>query len=69
MHVHASDDRLTEKGSAKFLVRDNGDTVVQKRDMLTDREVRKIQGFIKNNYRDMYRSWSQISDEGYYHGE
>ena len=28
MHVHASDRKLTETGSAKFFVRDNGDTVI-----------------------------------------
>ena len=37
MHVHASDRRLTEAGSAKFFVRDNGDTVLQERGILTDR--------------------------------
>lgn len=26
MHVHASDRKLTEAGSAKFFVKDNGDT-------------------------------------------
>ena len=39
MHVHASDRRLTEAGSAKFFVRDNGDTVLQERGILTDREI------------------------------
>ena len=29
MHVHASDRKLTETGSAKFFVKDNGDTLVQ----------------------------------------
>ena len=43
MHVHASDRRLTEAGSAKFFVRDNGDTVLQERGILTDREISKIQ--------------------------
>ena len=28
MHVHASDRKLTEAGSAKFFVRDNGETVL-----------------------------------------
>ena len=28
MHVHASDKRLTEAGSAKFFVKENGDTTV-----------------------------------------
>ena len=31
MHVHASDRKLTESGSAKFFVKENGDTVLQKR--------------------------------------
>ena len=31
MHVHASDRKLTEEGSAKFFVKDDGNTVLQKR--------------------------------------
>ena len=50
MHVHASDRKLTEAGSAKFFVKDNGDTVLQNRGILNDREIRKIQEFIKQNY-------------------
>ena len=30
MHVHASDTRLTEAGSAKFFVKANGDTELMK---------------------------------------
>lgn len=30
MHVHASDKRLTEAGSAKFFVKGNGDTELMK---------------------------------------
>ena len=37
MHVHASDRKLTETGSAKFFVKDNGDTLVQNRVILNDR--------------------------------
>ena len=54
MHVHASDSKLTEAGSAKFFVKDTGDTVLQNRGILTDREISKIQGFIKDNYKAMY---------------
>lgn len=39
MHVHASDRKLTEAGSAKFFVKDNGDTVLQNRGILNDREI------------------------------
>ena len=68
MHVHASDKRLTEAGSAKFFVKGNGDTVVQRQGRLTAREVRQIQKFIKENYEEMYQKWSALSDEGYYRG-
>lgn len=66
MHVHASDRRLTEAGSAKFFVKSNGDTIVQNQGTLTDRELSKIQAFIKDNYKDMYLKWSSMSENGYY---
>ena len=50
MHAHASDRKLTETGSAKFFIKDNGDTVLQNRGILNDREIKKIQVFIKQNY-------------------
>ena len=65
MHVHASDCRLTEAGSAKLFVRSNGDTVLQNRGILSDRELRCIQQFIKENYREMYLKWSRLSEEGF----
>ena len=38
MHAHASDSKLTEIGSAKFFVKSDGSTVVQKkRDALRPR--------------------------------
>lgn len=66
MHVHASDRKLTESGSAKFFVKENGDTVLQKRGILTDREIVKIQDFIKDNYKEMYIRWSEYSSNGFY---
>lgn len=66
MHVHASDSRLTESGSAKFFVKSDGDTVLKNRGMLSDRELRVIQAFIKENYREMYLKWSAMSDEGFF---
>ena len=68
MHVHASDKKLTEEGSAKFFVKDTGDTVVQKQGILNDREVNKIQAYIKKNYKDMYKKWAEYSHEGFYQG-
>lgn len=66
MHVHASDRRLTEGGSAKLFVRNDGSTVVQTQGVLTERETRMIQAFIKENYKEMYLKWSALSDEGFY---
>ena len=66
MHVHASDARLTEAGSAKFLVKENGDSFIHNQGTLKDREIRKIQTFIKNNYQEMYLKWAEYSKEGYY---
>lgn len=66
MHVHASDARLTEAGSAKFFVLSNGDTEVKNRGRLSDQEVRMVQRFIKENYREMYLKWASMSDKGFF---
>lgn len=66
MHVHASDSKLSERGSAKFLVKENGDTVLQKRGILTDTEISKIQAFIKTNYKEMYLKWAEYSEKRFY---
>ena len=66
MHVHASDRKLTEAGSAKFFVKSNGDTTIEKQGQLNEREVREIRKFIKKNYKDMYLKWQQLSNTGYY---
>ena len=69
MHVHASDRKLTPVGSAKFFVKENGESVVQNKGQLNDREIRSIQVFIKDNYKDMYMLWQQYSEEGYFGSE
>lgn len=68
MHVHASDKKLTEVGSAKFFVKGNGDSVLQNKGILTDREISKIQAFIKENYEKMYEKWALYSENGFYRG-
>jgi hypothetical protein len=69
MHVHASDRKLTESGSAKFFVKENGDTVIQEQGILTEQELRKIQRFIKERYKEMYQKWSEYSCTGFYGGK
>lgn len=66
MHVHASDHKLTEVGSAKFFVKENGESSIQCKGALNDREIRKIQDFIKENYKEMYLKWAKYSQEGFY---
>ena len=66
MHVHASDNKLTESGSAKFFVKSSGETVVQDKGRLNDRELSKIQAFIKENYMEMYLKWTGFSENGFY---
>lgn len=53
-------------GSAKFFVKSNGDTVIQNRGVLTDRELSKIQCFIKDNYKEMYLKWASMSENGFF---
>ena len=66
MHVHASDKKLTEAGSAKFFVKENGDTIIKEQGILSDRELHKIQAFIKENYLDMYLKWAEYSQQGFF---
>ncbi len=66
MHAHASDRKLIENGSAKFFVKGNGDTVLQNRGVLTDLEIRRIQKFIKEHYLEMYKKWSDYSENSFY---
>ena len=57
---------MTEAGSAKLFVRGNRDTEVKERGMLTDKELRIIREFIKENYKEMYIKWSSMSPNGFY---
>lgn len=58
--------KYCEGGSAKFFVKSNGDSVLQNRGILNDREISKISDFIKDHYQEMYIRWSQYSEKGYY---
>ena len=66
MHVHASDRKMTEAGSAKFFVKRNGDSELQNKGVLTEQEINKIKKFIKNNYKEMYLKWTEYSEKGIY---
>ena len=66
MHAHASDRKLTEAGSAKLFVKEDGEIVIAEKGFLTDRDLRKIRLFIKENYKEMYIKWISLSDKGVY---
>ena len=66
MHVHASNQKLSEAGSAKFFVKSNGETLVEDKGILNDREIRIIREFIKENYREMYLKWAEKSNTGFW---
>lgn len=68
-HVHASDSKLTEEGAAKFFVKENGDTEIRKEGVLSQKELKIIQKFIKENYKDMYKKWSALSNSGFFIGK
>lgn len=42
------------------------DAAVQNKGLLNDREMAKIQQFIKENYKEMYIRWLQYSNNGFY---
>lgn len=66
MHVHASDSKLSEEGSAKLFVYSNGDTKVIRNGKVNERDMLDIRRYIKNNYEIMYKKWRKYSDNGYY---
>ena len=47
-------------------MKSNGDTVLQNRGVLNDREIKRISAFIKQNYKDMYIKWSEYSSNSFY---
>lgn len=66
MHVHASDKELSETGSAKLYVYDNGDTKVERFGNVNHVDMKKIQLYIKANYKIMYEKWCMYSENGFY---
>lgn len=52
-----------------LFVKADGDTVVQRPGIVSDRDMRKIQAFIKERYREMYLFWQNYGGQDYYRGE
>lgn len=66
MHVHASDTKLTESGSAKLFVKPDEDTIVMRQGTVSESDMNKIRKYIKLNYITMFEMWSKYSTHGYY---
>lgn len=47
MHVHASDRKLTEAGSAKFFVKGNGDTTVENKEFYPTKRLERYESLSK----------------------
>ncbi len=69
MHAHASEKSLGEEIAAKFFIKSNGDTIIQRKGILKNREILEIQNFIKDHYSEMYKLWIIYSKNGFYRGE
>ncbi len=57
---------LVVSGSAKFFVMVNGETTIESVGRLNGREIRTIRVFIKENYKEMYLKWTELSDNDFY---
>lgn len=68
MHAHASDKKLSEKGSAKFFVKADGTTVVARKGKLKPKQIAGIRDYISLNYLRMYAEWRKLSANGFYVG-
>jgi len=66
MHAHASDSHMSEAGSAKLFIKDNGDTVIQHAGRVNDKDMTVIRKYIKVHYMDMYETWSDYSSNGFF---
>jgi len=69
MHVHAGNEEMNERTAAKFFVKADGESELQKVGDLNPRQVVGIRQFIKENYREMYARWQEYSDAGFYIGK
>ena len=66
MHVHASDDKLTEVGSAKIWVGEHGETKIASQGRVSNKSMSLILEYIHNNYKEMYKRWEMLSSTGFY---
>lgn len=66
MHVHASDGKLSEGGSAKIWVGSHGETKVASQGRVSNRSMSLILEYIHTNYKKMYEKWELYSSTRFY---
>lgn len=66
MHVHASDKEMSQNDSAKLFVLKDGSTKVERTGCVNEKDMKRIQRYIKNNYIEMYKKWKRYSDTDFY---
>lgn len=65
VHLHASDKKLTESGSAKFWVYEDGSSKVENMGRLKPQEAALIQKWIHDNIGIIAQKWSEYADTVY----
>ena len=61
IHAHASDSKLSESGSAKLWLKDNGDTIIANHGTITHKDMAVIRQFLKDNIESVKRSWKDFA--------
>ena len=61
IHAHASDSKLTEAGSAKIWVKENGDTIVANYGIISHSDISVIRQFMKDNIDSIKSTWTDFS--------
>lgn len=57
-HAHSTGTNSRDRrASAKFFIYNDGSSKVMRRGRLSDREIRKMQDYIRDNYVQMYELW------------
>jgi hypothetical protein len=61
LHSHASDSKLSESGSAKIWVKENGDTIIANQGTIDNRDMGEIREFIKDNVESIKNKWEDFA--------
>lgn len=66
IHIHISDTKLSEKGSAKLWLHCDGTTTIQNSGTISDRDMNMIRKFIHKNINTIENKWKEHSNNTNY---